>query len=62
MPDKDGEIYNKSKRILSLEIADVVRRYHCYTCGLVDTEGCCESCRNVCHKDHLVSEAQDSSG
>jgi len=30
--------------------------YYCYTCGYVDSEGVCESCRNVCHAGHHVSD------
>jgi len=30
--------------------------YHCYSCGLVDSEGVCESCAVVCHKGHKLSE------
>jgi len=35
--------------------------YHCYTCGLVDNEGCCESCAAVCHAGHTLSEMKSSS-
>lgn len=35
--------------------------YNCYTCGLVDGEGCCEVCVNTCHRGHKVSEVQRSS-
>lgn len=28
--------------------------YHCYTCGLVDHEGCCAVCARVCHAGHDV--------
>eukprot|EP01122_Echinamoeba_exundans_P010381 TRINITY_DN387_c0_g1_i1.p1 TRINITY_DN387_c0_g1~~TRINITY_DN387_c0_g1_i1.p1 ORF type:complete len:339 (+),score=43.02 TRINITY_DN387_c0_g1_i1:99-1115(+) len=31
--------------------------YMCYTCGFVDGEGVCESCKNLCHANHNVSEA-----
>lgn len=34
--------------------------YHCYTCGLVDSEGCCESCMKVCHKGHKLSAPTSS--
>jgi hypothetical protein len=34
----------------------LLKRYYCYTCGFVDSEGVCESCRAVCHKGHKVSE------
>jgi len=30
--------------------------YQCYSCGFVDSEGCCVSCINVCHKGHKISE------
>jgi len=30
--------------------------YHCYSCGLVDGEGVCESCAAVCHKGHKLSD------
>jgi len=36
--------------------------YHCYTCGLVDSEGCCISCINVCHKGHRLSSPNTSEG
>jgi hypothetical protein len=32
--------------------------YHCFTCGLVDSEGVCESCMNVCHDGHVISEVK----
>lgn len=28
--------------------------YYCYTCGLVDSKGCCSACVNVCHVGHDV--------
>lgn len=28
--------------------------YSCYTCGLVDSKGCCTSCMRVCHAGHDV--------
>jgi len=34
--------------------------YHCYSCGLVDSEGVCESCAVVCHKGHKLSEKKES--
>jgi hypothetical protein len=34
------------------------RWFYCYTCGLVDNEGVCESCINVCHKGHSISESR----
>jgi len=34
--------------------------YYCYTCGLVDTEGVCESCAAVCHKNHKLSPIRES--
>jgi len=34
--------------------------YYCYTCGLVDTEGVCESCAAVCHKTHKLSPIRES--
>lgn len=33
--------------------------YHCYTCGLVDSEGCCAACVRVCHQGHKISESVD---
>lgn len=30
--------------------------FFCYSCGFVDSEGICESCANVCHKGHSLSE------
>lgn len=27
-------------------------RYFCYTCGLVDSKGCCSACAQVCHAGH----------
>jgi len=32
--------------------------YHCFTCGLVDSEGACESCINVCHAGHTISDVK----
>jgi len=32
--------------------------YHCFTCGLVDSEGVCESCMLVCHDGHVISEVK----
>lgn len=32
--------------------------YFCYTCGLVESEGCCSVCVKVCHKDHDVAYAR----
>jgi hypothetical protein len=32
--------------------------YHCFTCGLVDAEGVCESCMHVCHEGHVISEVK----
>ena len=26
--------------------------YYCYTCGLVDSRGCCGACVQACHADH----------
>jgi len=34
--------------------------YYCYTCGLVDSEGVCESCAAVCHKNHKLSAIKSS--
>jgi hypothetical protein len=34
--------------------------YYCYTCGLVDSEGVCESCAAVCHKNHKLSAVRSS--
>jgi hypothetical protein len=34
--------------------------YYCYTCGLVDSEGVCESCAAVCHKTHKLSAIKSS--
>jgi len=34
--------------------------YYCYTCGLVDSEGVCESCAAVCHKNHKLSTIKSS--
>lgn len=28
--------------------------YHCYTCNLVDSKGCCTLCAKTCHKGHNV--------
>eukprot|EP01126_Amoeba_proteus_P015785 TRINITY_DN1714_c0_g3_i3.p1 TRINITY_DN1714_c0_g3~~TRINITY_DN1714_c0_g3_i3.p1 ORF type:complete len:302 (-),score=52.17 TRINITY_DN1714_c0_g3_i3:129-1034(-) len=30
--------------------------FHCFTCGFVDSEGICESCYNVCHRGHELSQ------
>ena len=40
---------------------DYIRQkwYECYTCGLMDHMGCCESCMNICHKGHNVSPAKE---
>lgn len=35
--------------------------YFCYTCGLVDSEGCCEVCAKICHKGHHLSEPNPES-
>ncbi len=35
--------------------------YFCKTCGLDGNKGCCQSCANVCHKGHELSEAKESS-
>jgi len=35
--------------------------YHCFTCGFVDSEGVCESCMNVCHEGHVISEVKTGS-
>jgi hypothetical protein len=32
--------------------------YYCYTCGLVESEGCCSVCVKVCHKGHEVAYAR----
>jgi len=37
------------------------RWYYCYSCGLVDSEGVCESCAAVCHKNHKLSAVRSSS-
>jgi len=34
--------------------------YYCYSCGLVDSEGVCESCAAVCHKNHKLSAVRSS--
>jgi len=34
--------------------------YYCYSCGLVDSEGVCESCAAVCHKNHKLSTVRSS--
>jgi len=34
--------------------------YYCYSCGLVDSEGVCESCAAVCHKNHKLSAIKSS--
>jgi len=36
--------------------------YHCYTCGFVGNEGVCQSCANVCHAGHHLSEPTMSNG
>lgn len=30
--------------------------FMCYDCGLVNGQGCCESCARVCHAGHRLSE------
>lgn len=30
----------------------IVCRYFCYTCGLVDSKGCCSACAQLCHAGH----------
>eukprot|EP01124_Arcella_intermedia_P006988 TRINITY_DN14251_c0_g1_i1.p1 TRINITY_DN14251_c0_g1~~TRINITY_DN14251_c0_g1_i1.p1 ORF type:complete len:391 (-),score=114.00 TRINITY_DN14251_c0_g1_i1:52-1224(-) len=35
--------------------------FHCYTCGLIDSEGVCEACAGVCHKNHKLSDVKESS-
>jgi len=36
--------------------------YQCITCGLEGNKGCCEVCKNNCHKDHeLVKDENDNS-
>jgi len=36
--------------------------FHCFTCGLVDNIGCCESCSKVCHEGHILSQPQTQGG
>jgi len=35
--------------------------FFCYTCGYIDSEGVCESCANICHKGHSLSDARGTS-
>lgn len=53
-----GRNFKRQKWFVPKEITTNPRRFHCYTCGFVDTEGICESCSNVCHKGHKLSEAK----
>jgi hypothetical protein len=34
--------------------------YHCYTCGLTNSEGCCSVCIRRCHAGHVVSYSRFS--
>jgi hypothetical protein len=34
--------------------------YHCYTCGLTNSEGCCSVCVRRCHAGHVVSYSRFS--
>jgi len=36
--------------------------YNCFTCGLSDYDGICESCAAVCHKSHQLSAIRTSEG
>jgi predicted metalloprotease with PDZ domain len=36
--------------------------YQCYTCGLIDSEGCCDVCARICHAGHKLSEPVTSTG
>jgi hypothetical protein len=36
--------------------------FQCYTCGLIDSEGCCDVCARICHAGHKLSEPVTSTG